>query len=313
MNTPKISVIVPCYNVERWLEACLNSICAQSYTNLEIICVDDGSTDSTPDILRKFAEKDDRIRVITQPNAGLSCARNAALDAATGEWIAGVDSDDILYPGAYEAAVERMYDEVNAILLPTIRINETSEVIETPAYFKVPPVKAFKVTPQATLFINSCFWSKIWRRSVIEEAGIRFPAGLINEDEAFWHLSAPLLKGMSVVWQPCCGYRYRQGSIMQEASKTPDGAANRLGPIADYLIKEYAKRNWWQGDTRIFGLYAVDKLLYTFATAKGEESIDIRRKLADTIHQQQLDKATRRIVEFIGRVDAHGALGINPC
>lgn len=94
MNEIVVSVIVPVYKVEKFLNRCVSSIVSQSYRNLEIILVDDGSPDSCPDLCNQWSAKDKRIRVIHQTNRGLSAARNAGLDVATGHYIAFVDSDD---------------------------------------------------------------------------------------------------------------------------------------------------------------------------------------------------------------------------
>ena len=99
-----ISIIVPVYKTERFLNACIASILAQTFTDFELILVDDGSPDSCPALCDAAAAKDSRIRVIHQKNRGLSGARNAGLDAAEGEWIAFVDSDDMLLPQALEKA-----------------------------------------------------------------------------------------------------------------------------------------------------------------------------------------------------------------
>ena len=102
MNRPVISIIVPVYNVAPFLSRCLDSLVGQTYENLEIICVDDGSTDGSAAILDACAAKDSRIKVIHQENAGVSVARNRGLDAATGEFVTFVDADDWLEPDADE-------------------------------------------------------------------------------------------------------------------------------------------------------------------------------------------------------------------
>lgn len=102
----KVSIIVPIYNVERYLERCLESILAQTFKDIEIICVNDGSTDNSGAILAKIAETDARIKVITQNNQGLSMARNNGMDAAVGEWTMFVDSDDALHPQAVEICLQ---------------------------------------------------------------------------------------------------------------------------------------------------------------------------------------------------------------
>ncbi len=106
----KISVIIPVYNVEQYLRKCLDSVINQTYTNLEIICICDGSPDNSLEILREYEQKDSRIIVIDQENGGVSLARNRGLDIATGEYIAFVDPDDYLMPECYECAIQ-VYNE----------------------------------------------------------------------------------------------------------------------------------------------------------------------------------------------------------
>ena len=95
---PRVSVIIAVYNVENFLEECLNSVINQTFDDIEIICVNDGSTDSSAEILDRFAQKDSRIKIITQPNGGLSKARNAGLKIASGKFVYFLDSDDYIEP-----------------------------------------------------------------------------------------------------------------------------------------------------------------------------------------------------------------------
>ena len=99
---PKVSVVIPVYNVEKYLGECLDSVLRQTLNEIEIICVDDGSTDGSAAILQKYAAADPRIRLISQANAGLSAARNAGMDAATGKYIYFLDSDDYISADAME-------------------------------------------------------------------------------------------------------------------------------------------------------------------------------------------------------------------
>ena len=96
VKTPLVSVIIPVFNVEEYLEECINSILRQTLTDIEIICINDGSTDSSPDILKKYAEQDRRITVYSQDNCGLSAARNLGMRAARGRYTYFIDSDDWL-------------------------------------------------------------------------------------------------------------------------------------------------------------------------------------------------------------------------
>ena len=110
MRTPLISVIIPVYNVEKYLRRCLDSVIAQTYQNLEIICVDDGSIDDSGKICDQYAVRDARIKVIHQENQGLSAARNRGLDAAEGEYIAFVDSDDYILEDMYKKMLDKLLD-----------------------------------------------------------------------------------------------------------------------------------------------------------------------------------------------------------
>jgi glycosyltransferase, family 2 len=98
MNAPKISVIVPVYNTEKWLRRCVDSILAQTYTDFELLLIDDGSTDSSGEICDEYAQQDSRIRVFHKPNGGVSSARNLGLDNSKGDWITFCDADDYVYP-----------------------------------------------------------------------------------------------------------------------------------------------------------------------------------------------------------------------
>ena len=104
----KVSIIVPIYNVEKYLSKCIESILSQTYKNIEIILVDDGSPDNSPQICDEYAKKDDRIIVIHKANGGVSSARNAGIDIATGKYIGFVDPDDYIENNMYELMVNKI-------------------------------------------------------------------------------------------------------------------------------------------------------------------------------------------------------------
>ena len=217
-SEPLISVIVPVYNVEGYLDQCLESIVSQSYRHLEILVVDDGSTDASGDKCDRWAERDDRIRVIHQPNGGLSAARNTALDAMTGEWVIMVDSDDILHRDAA------------AVLLDTIQHQQADMVIGDyiPIYDDATPQWPVNSSQPAQYQVYSqheallaifyqrglthSAWARIYRSSLFDD--IRYPVGQLYEDLAIIY---PLLKKCDKVVktpQVVYGYRQRQGSIL---------------------------------------------------------------------------------------------------
>ena len=179
MNSqPKISVIVPVYKVENFLDRCVESIVGQTYENLEIILVDDGSPDNCPALCDAAAAKDARIRVIHQKNGGLSAARNAGLDAARGAWIGFVDSDDYIAPEMYEV----LYQAVQSTGAD-LALCDYAEVDETGAPC-LPPYTGLaqriftgrELLKRATNTMAQPAWNKLYRRAIF--AQLRYPEGI---------------------------------------------------------------------------------------------------------------------------------------
>lgn len=241
MYLPLISVTVPVYNTAPWLARCLDSICTQSYTNLEILCVNDGSTDNSAEILEEYAAKDARIRVFAQENAGLSAARNTALEHATGEWVTGVDSDDYLLPDAYENALSSATNEIDLIFFGVCCVDERDNSLIPNSYFNLPTDGTYKMSPKLAGKLNVCFWSKLWRRTLIEDNKLRFPVGLVHEDEAMYYLACPYVRKIAICSSIGYGYMQRQGSIMQEANLDVVKRVKRYIPILEYVQDIYKK------------------------------------------------------------------------
>ena len=238
-TSPLISVIVPVYNVERYLRKCLDSICCQTYRNLEILCVNDGSTDGSATILEEYAAKDSRIKVFTQANAGLSAARNTGLNHATGEWITGVDSDDYLEKDTIEYALAGAAEHSDIVFFGTQCIWENE-----PQQNKLQDnfnLKYNGVQEVSTELIQNSpviFCSKLWRKSLIDRFNCRFPKGLLYEDTFFFFALAPFARHIS--YMPDMKYMYiqRQDSIMGETRAKSPRSLDRLH-IAKHTLDFY--------------------------------------------------------------------------
>lgn len=214
-DLPLISVIVPVYRVEAYLDRCLRSITEQTYRNLEIILVDDGSPDCSGAICDAWAEKDSRIRVIHKENSGGGPARNAALDLATGELLAFVDSDD------YIAA--DMFAHLYTLLETGADVAEC-DYLETAGDDALFPEGSFEVTEftpaeamchhiRDTIF-RQVIWNKLYRREL--SAGVRFPAGTKIDDEYFTYRLLGNAKKLVRSTKVCYAYRQQEGSIMHQ-------------------------------------------------------------------------------------------------
>lgn len=214
MEDSLISVIIPVYNTETYLASCLDSVLTQSYRNLEVIVIDDGSSDFSLKVAEKYAEQDDRVTVYPQENAGLSVSRNRGLSVATGDLICFVDSDDLLLPDALEVMFEVLKEENADIIQGTV---ERDSVFKGVDYHKKLSRKIFSV-PQAienTLYqkeILPSAWGKLFKRSLFD--GVFFKEGIFYEDlDIFYRL---VDKSNKIVWIdfPVYFYRNTEGSIL---------------------------------------------------------------------------------------------------
>ena len=187
---PLVSVIVPVYNAEKYLDGCLSSITRQTLRSIEIICVNDGSSDGSLGMLNRWAKDDGRIIVLTQDNSGQASARNRALDRARGKYIAFVDSDDAIEPKMLEKMIEPMErdDNIDFSKCGTRAVYEyevaDAEEKGLAEYFAAPAEPgAHDISPK--VFSTGVPWNKLYRRAFLNVHGIRFPEGVKNEDEAF--------------------------------------------------------------------------------------------------------------------------------
>lgn len=217
MTKPLVSIIVPVYKVEKYLIDCINSLISQTYVNLEIILVDDGSPDKCPQICDEYACKDSRIKVIHKTNGGLSSARNAGINSAIGDYIYFVDSDDALPEDSIQSLVEKLLDgeDIEIVIGQIISIpnNEyykleyVNDNIKTNAYYRYLYYKYGKTFP-----VNAV--GKLIKKTFLIENSLLFREGIIHEDELWTFYVVKYLKNAGFVDRPVYIRYYREGSIM---------------------------------------------------------------------------------------------------
>ena len=210
-----ISVIVPVYNVEKYLERCLDSILNQTYSDLEIILVDDGSTDTSPEICDAYAKRDERIRTFHQKNGGLSAARNTGLDNARGDYIGFVDSDDQIVPTMYESLLVAMENEKADIAIGNFAyLDEQGRKAGESFPLKKAVYSGIQAMEQllcdAVHFVSSC--NKLYRKDIYKN--IRYPLGKLNEDQFVIHRMLYESSRVVTISEPVYLYTIRSGSIM---------------------------------------------------------------------------------------------------
>lgn len=190
MSNIKISTIIPVYNVEKYIEETLNSIINQTLNNIEIILIDDGSTDNSPKILDQYAEKYPNIKVTHTPNQGQATARNIGLKQAQGEYITFLDSDDKIPPQAYEKLYQYSQETEQEIVIGNIlRFNE-KKIFPSLLYQHAFPKKIQKtpstnIKQQPTLIYDTGIWNKIIKKSFLDKHNLKFYEGVFYEDLLF--------------------------------------------------------------------------------------------------------------------------------
>lgn len=223
MYSPLVSVIVPVYNVEKYLPECLDSILSQTYKNLEVLCVNDGSTDNSEDILKKYQQKDSRIKIITQPNQGLSGARNTAMKFVTGELVTFVDSDDWIDSDTIEKSYKFFKDsDIDFLCFGSARYFEKNGTSRN--YYKYNKNEIRNVGSWVTSLCVTT-WGKIYRTKFLFENNLNFPIGLFYEDNFFFWGCVSFAKKIGVLENVFYHYRIHDDSIMGRSKSKSKGMA----------------------------------------------------------------------------------------
>ena len=264
-----VSVIVPVYNVENFLPNCIESIIGQTYSNFELILVDDGSPDTCGSICDMYAKSNSKIRVIHQNNAGLSAARNAGIEIAKGDYLTFIDSDDFVLPHFLEVLVkgcEMNQADLSVCAYTRCFFNDCArsivekDLIESYECFTDDKMKIFLTTKK----IRTCAWGKLYKRILFDN--LRFPVGKYNEDEFTTYLTIHSANKIVVSDYKGYVYRFNDNSIMNEtfSPKKMHGVEGCLERM-HFIEKEYPK-------LKKFGyravVYACNQVLLSMSRSK---------------------------------------------
>lgn len=239
----QLSIIVPVYNAEKYLKTTADSILSQTFSDFELILVDDGSTDKSGFICDGLAEKDSRIKVLHKPNSGVSDARNAGLDAAVGDYIGWVDSDDIIEPDMFEKLMRTaLRENADIVQCEHDRADKLTDGHKEFLYEGITPRELIDTqytlrSGRRTNFL--ALWSKVFRRELFD--GLRFPSGRTHEDHALMCRIVMNAKTIFVSKQVLYHYIKREGSIITGFS--PKKYRDVTAALYDNIIylKEYDK------------------------------------------------------------------------
>ena len=275
---PKVSVIVPIYNVEKYLEKCINSLLSQTLEDIQIILVNDGSKDNSGNIAKEYEKNNkDRVIYVEKENGGLSDARNYGIKYATGDFIAFLDSDDYIEKNAYEEMYNKAIEE-NADYV------ECDFIWEFPNKIRVDKQYPYKNKKEMLSFVRVVAWNKLIKRQLITDNNLEFPKGLRYEDVEFTYKLIPFVNKFVYVDKPFIHYVQREGSI----ANVQNERTAEIFTVLDNVIEFYKKNN-------IYEKYR-DELEYNYARYLLCSSLKRMCKIKDkTIREKLLTESWKRL------------------
>lgn len=273
----EISVIIPVYNVEDYLRECLDSICNQTFDDIEIICVNDGSTDSSPEILNEYARKDSRVKIISQNNQGLAASRNNGYALAQGKYIYFIDSDDYLQ----EDALEKLYNNAisndsDMVLFKFQKVDDFKNVHKRGVAFRIDNILGdvdydnltFTYRDVKKQVMNSAFSAclKLYKKEFIDTLDFTFPVGLNFEDVPVHVMVMIEAERISFVPESLYNYRSNPNSILNSTANGFD-IFKVIDMVEDYLVKN----NRYDEFEDEFIFFKIAQILLYLKSEKSEE------------------------------------------
>ena len=279
--SPFVSIIIPVYNSDKYIARCIDSILSQTFSDYELILIDDGSSDTSWDICIKYSQQDKRIRSIRQPiNKGVSAARNRGLEAAVGTWVYFCDSDDYLYNDSLEILVNQIDKNVDMILAGYSRIVQGDVIVHTlPQSGIVERTKAIEAYFESGRNrIQSFLWNRIFKREIIEACKIRFNETIYYKEDGLFIVQymCRMTYGVYYVTRPVYNYVIHSESAMGVASnKVTTKFLTNLDAriISLYEVCRYADNDFIVAKAKeaVFNFE-----LWIYATMKETGSMDIK-------------------------------------
>lgn len=279
----KISVLMPVYNVERYLERCLESVLNQTFSDMEILCMDDGSTDRSGEILDQYAKRDSRVRVVHKANSGYGSTMNQAAALASGEFIGIVESDDYIDPDMYEVMCEamtsRQLDFVKTDYYQMWERDDGTEQNDYRALTRTGGLYGRVIEPnreRESYFLEKFTWNALYRREFLEKHGIRYQEtpGASYQDNGFWFQTFYFAE--RVMFLPQAFYHYKQDNPDSSinSDKKVYAMKQEYDYIRDFLVRQGERDKWFYQTCFHF---RIDGYLYTLSMAADRHKLQLAK------------------------------------
>ena len=276
MSEIKVSVIIPVYNAEKYLKECLDSVISQSLKEIEIICIDDGSTDNSLEILKEYAQNDNRIIVLQQKNSGAGVARNRGLKIAKGEYLSFLDSDDFFDKQMLmKSYCEAVRHNVDIVMFRHDRYDEGND-----KFYRLPHMMAPNNFPKMDIFnvedmesnfyfsIYGWTWDKLFKKSFIDSFNLRFQRVRIYNDMFFTYSAVVVASKIRYIEDYLLTQRVnRKGSITKSVQNNWYCIIDALKAVRDFLIDNDIYDKW----RKYFSIYALHMILFTERQVTGND------------------------------------------
>ena len=299
------SIVIPVYNVERYLSECVDSLLEQSFDDFEIILVDDGATDTSPALCDEYADRDNRVKVIHKTNGGQSSARNVGTEEARGEYIIYIDSDDFIMDRDFLKKITEAMDGEDVVFYKHKKFDDTTKAFSECTYSfagvdgTAPYLDRLRTMIQADAFFGMP-WNKCIRRSMIADKKIRFEEGLTGEDMDWIFYVVLNAKSMVTIDEPFVAYRQRSNSVTSSL---------KIKNLHDYIMileKWYAmaQESIYSAQEKEIVLAALAKyysnllIMYTRVKDRSKHEYDRRIKRLSKILTYGLSRRPQLISKF---------------
>lgn len=286
MNEILVSVIIPVYNVEKYLPKCLESVINQTLKQIEIICVDDGSTDNSLNILNEYAEKDKRIKVLTQKNLYAGVARNTGLKIAKGKYLSFLDSDDIFELTMLEEMYKKAVIDNSDVVACGFDIYDsdtnkiTRQKLIKDKYVKLSPFKPSRLKDELFDFSSPNAWTKLFRHELFKKYNLEFVNTICCNDFTCVYTALALANRISIINKPFIKYRYVQKSNL---------TANRNKSADGFLVAAQVLEN----NLKKFNVYSIYKHAFE---VKMRSSFNWELSLCTVLQKEERKRVAKKLI-----------------